>query len=283
MDSQQANPALASDDVVEIFPASPPGPAREDILPVVRTMGYTLNISARFLFSALRGHGSIARGDELLLWWAKKIFAGGNGALEAQGRQHLERGQPYVFMSNHRSLLDIPACIAAAPCSVRMVMKQELLQVPVWGRAMVASGFIPIDRNNREKAIAQLDDAKEKLSRGVSVWVFAEGSRSRGGELGPFKKGGFHVARQLGLPIVPVWISGTREQLPPDTFRVRYHGRTRVRFGEPIATTEDGDAKELTALMDEVRQRMLVLAASAAGHEASVPAVREPSRSQQVA
>ncbi len=263
---------LPSDDVVEIFPAQPPGPPREDTLPVLRTMGYTLNISARFLFSALRGQGSIARGDELLHWWARKIFAGGNGALEAQGREHLTPGQAYVFMSNHRSLLDIPAGIAAAPCSVRMVMKQELLKVPVWGRAMVASGFIPVDRSNRDKAIAQLDNAKEKLNKGVSVWVFAEGTRSRGGELGPFKKGGFHIARQLGLPIVPVWISGTSDQLPPDTFRVRYHGRSRVRFGAPIPTTESGGEKELSALMDEVRARMLELGTQLPASAYSAPA-----------
>lgn len=283
MHHRHAGAADSSDDIVEVFGASAPGPARNDVLPVLRTMGYTLNISARFLWSAIRGRGSIARGDELLLWWAKKIFAGGNGLLEAQGREHLAPGQPYVFMSNHQSLMDIPAGIAAAPCSVRMVMKQELLKVPVWGRAMVASGFIPIDRKNREKAISQLDNAKEKLSKGVSVWVFAEGTRSRTGELQSFKKGGFHIARQLGLPIVPVWISGTRDQLPPDTFRVRYHGRSRVRFGPPIATTVNGAEKDLETLMEEVRQGMLALRTDDVAEDVFSQQSSEPSASQRVA
>lgn len=216
---------------------------------MARTIGYTLKISTQFLTSAVLGDGSIRRSDELLAWWSEKIFQSGNAKLSAVGREKIKSDTPYVFMSNHRSLLDIPASIAATPQSVRMVMKQELTKVPVWGRAMVASGFVPIDRKNREKAIEQLERAKEHLAQGVSIWVFPEGTRSRDGTLGPFKKGGFHVAQQLGLEIVPTWIEGTQNAVPPDSFDVTYHQHCHLRFGEPIAT----EGKAIEDLMEEVR------------------------------
>src|SRR5688572_33148613 len=108
--------------------------------------------------------------------------------------------------------------MAAVPGSVRMVMKEELTRVPLWGPALVASGFIPIDRKNRDKAIAQLEKAKHILQQGVNVWISPEGTRSRDGSLHAFKKGGFHVARDLGVPIVPAWIEGAQQISKPDQF-----------------------------------------------------------------
>lgn len=227
-------------------------------LPVLQTMGYTLDISMRFLASDLMGRGSLERGDELLRWWARSILTAGNVALVADGQEHMVPGKPYVVMSNHRSLLDIPALFLATPGSLRMVLKEELTRIPIWGRALVASGFIPIDRGNKARAIAQLEVAKAHLSRGVCVWIAPEGTRSRDGELGPFKKGGFHMALQLGIPIVPVWIQGTETIIPPQSFRVQYNGRVHLRFGRPIAT-QGYLAGDIEALMAKVRQAMLDL------------------------
>ena len=232
-----------------IFAQDPNHAERTSYLPVARTIGYTLQISAQFLTSALLGDGTIQRSDTLLHWWSKKIFQSGNAELVAIGREHLDIHSPYVFMSNHRSLLDIPASIAATPQSVRMVMKQELTRVPIWGRAMVASGFVPVDRRNKEKAIEQLERAKDHLHHGVSVWVFPEGTRSRDGSLGPFKNGGFHVAKQLGFQIVPTWIEGTAAAVPADSFLTHYHQKCSVRYGVPIRST----GKDLETLMEEVR------------------------------
>lgn len=238
-----------ADDVTPVFDHEPGQRARASMLPFVKTIGYTLRISAQFLGSALLGDGSIRRSDELLAWWSEHIFRSGNASLTAIGQSNLAPGQPYVFMSNHRSLLDIPASIAATPSSVRMVMKEELTRVPLWGRAMVASGFVPIDRRNREKAIEQLERAKEHLENGVSIWVFPEGTRSRDGVLRSFKKGGFHVARQLGLPIVPTWIDGTADAIPPDSSNAIFNVPCSVRYGKPIPS-DDGTLEET---MEQVR------------------------------
>ena len=235
-------------------------------VPLYKTVAYTLNISCRFLASSLVGQGSVARGDELLSWWAERIFRAGNAGLTAEGLENFARGQPYVVMSNHRSLLDIPALFLAVPGSMRMVLKEELTRVPIWGRALVASGFVPINRKDRARAITQLEQAKEQLSRGVRIWIAPEGTRSRTGELGAFKKGGFHLARQLGMPIMPAWISGTEQIIPPDSFIVNSDKTAHVRFGAPIPT--DGtSADNIADLIDEVRASLLALGEAPAAQE----------------
>jgi len=216
------------------------------------TAAYTLNISCRFLALSVAGKGSVARGDALLSWWAEKIFNAGNAGLTVDGQENFAPGQPYVVMSNHRSLLDIPALFLAVPGSMRMVLKEELTRVPIWGRALVASGFVPVNRGDRARAIAQLEKAKGLLSSGVRIWIAPEGTRSRSGELGEFKKGGFHMARQLGVPIMPAWISGTEAIIPPDSFIVNSDRTAHIRFGAPIPT--DGtSADDIPALIEDVR------------------------------
>ncbi|HEY4223492.1 MAG TPA: lysophospholipid acyltransferase family protein, partial [Myxococcota bacterium] len=200
-------------------------------------------------------------------YW-RRIFKSGNCLLQRTGNENFAAGQPYVVMSNHGSLIDIPALMGTVPGSLRMVMKEELTKVPVWGQALVASGFVPVDRKNRDKAIAQLEKAKQMLSKGVSVWVSPEGTRSRDGKLAPFKKGGFHVAKDLGVPIIPAWIEGASDVLPPDSFVVRYDGTCTVSFGAPIATV----GKTVDSLMTDVRAQILALSGKADEVDAAVVA-----------
>jgi 1-acyl-sn-glycerol-3-phosphate acyltransferase len=235
-----------------VLPQEAPLSRLSSRIPAYKTIGYTLNISCRFLASSVVGRGSIARGDELLSWWAEKILRAGNAGLTAEGLENFVPGQPYVVMSNHRSLLDIPALFLAVPGSMRMVLKEELTRIPIWGRALVASGFVPVSRGNHARALAQLTEAKKHLSNGICVWIAPEGTRSRTGELGPFKKGGFHLARQLGMPIMPAWISGTDAIIPPDSFVAHSNKVAHVRFGTPIPT--DGDPDDpIDELVREVR------------------------------
>jgi 1-acyl-sn-glycerol-3-phosphate acyltransferase len=237
----------------------PPGPRKVSRMPVWRTIGFTLDISARFLLRTLVGKGTITACDRLLDSYWRRIIAAGDGAMVVEGREHFEGVTSSVVMTNHASLVDIPAIMAAVPGSrVRMVFKEELSRIPVWGQALVASGFVPIDRKNRQKAIAQLEKAKAVLKQGVHVWVSPEGTRSRDGKLGAFKKGGFHTALALGVPIIPGWIDGARDILPPDQFSTYYNGCVTVRFGAPVST-EGLTSDDLPALMDEVRRRIVAL------------------------
>jgi 1-acyl-sn-glycerol-3-phosphate acyltransferase len=202
------------------------------------------------------GRGSIRLGDRLLDGYWRRIFQGGNARLLVEGREHFD-GRPVVVMSNHTSLLDIPALMGAIPGSMRMVLKQELTRVPIWGPALVASGFIPVERGSKEKAIEQLDEAKRIFDRGVHVWIAPEGTRSRTGELLPFKKGGFHLASKLAARIVPAWIEGASNIVPLNGFSALYDGTVVVRFGPPIDTTQTTGVDDSMA---RVRAAMLDLA-----------------------
>jgi len=238
---------------------------RRDALPLAKTALYTLDISVRFLVAAALRRGSIALADRLLDGYWRRIFQSGNARLIVDGRERFD-GRASVVMSNHGSLLDIPALMGAVPGSLRMVLKQELTRVPIWGPALVKSGFVPVERGTKERAVAQLAEAEKLLARGVHVWISPEGTRSRTGELGPFKKGGFHLARSLGAPIVPAWIEGTRSIVPPDRFDASHDGTVFVRFGAPIETK----GAEVDALVAAVREAMLALAVRAS-EEAARP------------
>ncbi|MGQ0505081.1 MAG: lysophospholipid acyltransferase family protein [Myxococcaceae bacterium] len=232
--------------------------AKRGVMPLLKTALYTLDISSRFLARTVMGTASVESADKLLDGYWRRIFTSGNGSLRASGRHHFAKGQSYILMSNHGSLLDIPALMGAVPCSMRMVMKQSLQRVPVWGPALVASGFVPIDRQNRTRAIEQLEKAKKMVQSGVSIWISPEGTRSKDGQLGPFKKGGFHVALDLGVPIIPLWIEGTASMVPPRKLYVEYHRSATVRFGAPISTQGRGK-DQLPELMAEVRASIVEL------------------------
>lgn len=148
----------------------------------------------------------------------------------------LDASQPCVYVANHQSQFDIPALVLAMPADFRVVAKRELLYVPIFGWVLWLAGFIFIDRADRDRAIQSLERAQRTLRRGTSVVVFAEGTRSPDGRLLPFKKGGFILALQAGVPIVPVAIRGGRQVLPKGALRIR-PGDIDVIFGAPVATS----------------------------------------------
>ena len=228
-----------------------------------RTIGYTLALSVQFLAKNARAEVSLSEGDVMLDRYWRRIFNAGNAELWVEGRE-LVPPMPVVIMSNHTSLADIPSMLGAYPRTLRMVTKEELTRLPIWGRALKASGFVPISRTDRTRAIAQLEVAKAQLQRGISVWISPEGTRSRSRKLMPFKKGGFHLAAGLGVPILPAFIEGTETLVPPDSFSVQQDGKITVRFGAPLPTAHIGtgaqtDAAAFAQLMAEVREAVLVL------------------------
>ena len=149
------------------------------------------------------------------------------------GRGNIDPTQSYVIVANHQSQYDIFVLYGWLGIDFKWVMKQELRKVPGIGIGCEKVGHIFIDRSNHEKAVASLRAAKEKIVNGTSVIFFPEGTRSRDGSLGVFKKGAFKMALDLRLPILPITIVGTRDILPTDTVDL-FPGCARMIIHKPI-------------------------------------------------
>lgn len=167
------------------------------------------------------------------------------------GREHVLPGQSYVIVSNHQSHYDIFLLYGWLDVDFRWVMKQELRRVPFIGIACDRLGHIFIDRGNRASALASIEQAKARIVDGTSVLFFPEGTRSRDGRLKGFKKGAFMMALDLGLPILPVTVAGTRRILPPESIDL-FPGRATLKIHTPIDTDVYG-VDTLAALMDRTR------------------------------
>lgn len=152
------------------------------------------------------------------------------------GRAHLDKSRSYVIVANHQSLFDILVIYGWMGIDLRWVMKKELRKIPLFGFCCEKLGHIMVDRTDTKAALAAINAARRKITGGTSVIFFPEGTRSRNGQLGPFKKGAFRFALDLGLPILPVTITGTRKILPPDSMDL-LPGHVKVIFHPAIETT----------------------------------------------
>lgn len=167
--------------------------------------------------------------------WARWILATCGIEVDAEGIEKLTSNQAYVVMSNHQSVFDIVALVATLPISFRFVAKRELTHIPFFGWGLIAAGHIIIDRRQNARSVESLTRAAARVRAGTSVIIFPEGTRSKTLSMRPFKSGGFHLAIQAGVPILPASISGTRRITPRGSLRVE-SGRILVRYGKPIAT-----------------------------------------------
>ena len=181
----------------------------------------------------------LSRSAAMLYRWGVWIGATGLRAAgvhtQVRFAQPLEPGQPYLFLSNHASNLDPPLLAAVLlPRRTAMLIKQELLRIPLLGWGMRLAGFVPVARSGSvEDAKRSLDQAAAVLETGVSLTVFVEGTRSPDGRLLPFKKGPFFLAMQCKVPVVPVTLIGTGSLLPKGRLRLR-KGTVQVVVHAPL-------------------------------------------------
>lgn len=167
--------------------------------------------------------------------------------------------RPYVIMSNHASHFDIPLIYATFPGeTIGMIAKKELFKIPLFGRCMRLGGGVSIDRENRYRALKDLQAAEKMMLDGVRFWIAPEGTRSRTSKMGKFKKGGFKIAQDVKAIIVPVTIIGSGRVLPAKTFDVSVGEKVEIHIGKPIDTAnyKRQDLRKLMAdTEDEIASR----------------------------
>lgn len=172
--------------------------------------------------------------------------------VEVRGLELLDPKQTYVFVSNHRSYLDTAAMFVFTGRRIGLLAKKELLKVPVLGVGMGFVNVMAIDRTNRESAIRTTEAAAERIQSGVSFAVFVEGTRAKPGELLPFKKGAFYMARQAGVPVVPVAIRNSDVLMGKGTGEAR-SGTIEMVFLPAVDTVEMTTDEDMNQLIASVR------------------------------
>lgn len=201
--------------------------------------------------------------------WAPSVLALLGGKLEVDGLDRFDFSQAHLVAANHESLIDIPSLFAALPTGLRFLAKKELKQIPFVGWYATVIGMVYIDRHDPDRAAQSIDRVAGLLDEAESLVSFPEGTRSRSGQVQPFKTGVFVAAIKAGVPVVPVAISGAAQVLPPDGLEFR-PGKIRVVIGKPVPTASL-DLEDRRQLADEVRERIVELRDSMAATSARAP------------
>ncbi len=227
---------------------------------LIKSVAPTLAISIYALYMRLTNTYDRKYADSILRWWAGLLLKAVGASWEVKNPHNvtITPGRPHIIMSNHRSHYDIPLIFVSLPGSIRMLTKKELFKIPIWGRGMKASEFISIDRRNHDQALKDLDEARKMMESGIVLWVAPEGTRSRTGKLGDFKKGGIMLALQMGAVIIPVGIQGSEKILKPDSFEFHLNQRVMVNIGEPIDASRYS-VDERDRLRHDIRVAMMEL------------------------
>ena len=187
--------------------------------------------------------------------WAYTMLAVSFVRTEIKNKDKILKGTSYIIISNHQSLCDIIVLITTLGIQYRWIIKKEILKLPIFGYALYASRNIFIDRSNTTSAIESINKGFDRLPKGVSVMVFAEGTRSPDGQIHEFKKGGFITAVARKLPILPVTVNGSRRVMHKGSFTLK-PGKIQVVIGDPIDTS--GYTNDtIPELIDKTRQTIM--------------------------
>jgi len=175
--------------------------------------------------------------------------------VKVTGLEHLDPKQTYIFVSNHRSYLDTATLFIFTGRRIGLLAKKELLKVPVLGVGMGFVNVMAIDRSNRESAISTTDAAAKRIQSGVSFGVFVEGTRAKPGELLPFKKGAFYMAKQAGVPVVPIAIKNSDVLMGKGTGEART-GTIEMVILSPVSTDGLKSEQDINDLSVNVRAQI---------------------------
>lgn len=204
---------------------------------IIMSLLYTANTCGRSIFRGLFGTSSRVWVDDTLQLWVKRVLKLVGVECRVVNPHNIMPipGQQTIVMCNHSSLYDIPLSLKAFPRnSLRMLAKKEIAKIPLMAKGMIAAEFPFIDRHNRRQAIKDLEFVQELLASGIVMWIAPEGTRSRDGQLQPFKKGAFITAIKANAVIIPIGIRGASDILPAKSHHVNLNQHAEVHIGKPI-------------------------------------------------
>lgn len=184
--------------------------------------------------------------------WGRLLCQIANIRVHVEGREQLDPAKTYIFVGNHCSMADIMSFGGYIGHDFRWIAKKELFAIPIFGPAMRAVDFIPIDRSHGRQAMKSLLEAADRIAKGSSVILFPEGTRSPDGHLQPFKTGAIMLALKAGAEVVPIGFNGTHQILPKGKLLSR-GGEAVLRIGAPMAINsfQAKDKQKLAALLQE--------------------------------
>ncbi|WP_338749497.1 lysophospholipid acyltransferase family protein [Bacillus sp. FJAT-52991] len=190
--------------------------------------------------------------------WARAVMKSTGSSVHIQGQEHIPNG-PVLFICNHEGDFDIPALLGHVDKPFGFISKVEVKKVPVVRDWMDIIGCIYINRNNRRDAVKMLRDGAEKLKAGHSLLIFPEGTRSLGGEMKPFKSGGFRIAKDANVPIVPVAIKGTSDMFEKNNRKKVTSGHLQIEIlpAIPFTIFEEYELKDVADLTQQKIQKAL--------------------------
>jgi 1-acyl-sn-glycerol-3-phosphate acyltransferase len=200
--------------------------------------------------------------------WSRLILVTTGVRVEVRGLEQLTPGTTYVFVSNHQSIYDIPVVFWALPFQLRIIAKQSLGSIPFLGWHLRRTGHLLVDRR-RPNTPAILLRWRQLLADGLSLIIFAEGTRSEDGRVGPFKSGSFLLAMEAGLPIVPLSITGTRFVMRKGFLTVR-PGRVRLTVHAPVRSSGGSEPPDMVAARGLAEQVRSVVEARVAAEDREV-------------
>lgn len=222
------------------------------MLKIIRIVLLTIADTFKVM-KALRKHGA----DVYYSYakrWSEKLLNLANVYVNIIGSENIDANETYIFAANHSDLFDIPVLHVALKNNFRIIYKKELEKIPVFGKGLAKSPYIGIVRDNPHEALKSIEKAIEAAKEGTSVLVFPEGTRTKTGKLGAFKRGGFMIAARAGKPIVPIYISGTFGLSSSSKFNIK-SGNVKVTIGNPITKIPSNSTEE-KELMNEVYQEL---------------------------
>tara|TARA_B100000287_G_scaffold305504_1_gene288735 strand:- start:1318 stop:1911 length:594 start_codon:yes stop_codon:yes gene_type:complete len=188
--------------------------------------------------------------------WTYCFFAG--QILTRENQPPPSEGQPYLYLFNHVSMFDQFMVGAFVPHYITAIGAEEIFKYPVWGHLIKRYGAIPIKRKRLKSALKSLTQVEDAIKRGISFIIAPEGTRTLDGELGVFKKGPFHIAKNTGITIVPIALIGAFEAKRKNDWKLM-PGMITTRFGSPIRKEEyENLSIEEIRDLTKTRIRMLI-------------------------